>query len=62
LLKYQQEKERAIRQAEKEEYYKMNPDEAHKRELMKDPGYRKALGVIIHAGGDAHDVLSVENS
>ena len=28
---------------------------------MKDAGYRRALGVIMGTG-DAHDVVSVENS
>lgn len=28
---------------------------------MKDPGYRRAFGVVMGTG-DAHDVLSVENS
>jgi hypothetical protein len=41
----------------------MPEEERKKRDLMKDPGYRKALGVIMHAGGgDNHDVVSVENS
>jgi hypothetical protein len=29
---------------------------------MKDPGYRNAFGVIISGGGDAHDLVSIENS
>jgi hypothetical protein len=29
---------------------------------MKDPGYRNAFGVVISGGGDAHDLVSIENS
>jgi hypothetical protein len=29
---------------------------------MRDPGYRNAFGVVISGGGDAHDLVSVENS
>jgi|LauGreDrversion4_2_1035121.scaffolds.fasta_scaffold1118479_2 hypothetical protein len=32
------------------------------RQLMKDPGYRNAFGVVISGAGDAHDIVSVENS
>jgi len=38
-------------------------EERKKKELMRDPGYRKAFGVIMQAGGgDTHDIVSVENS
>ena len=32
------------------------------RQLMKDPGYRNAFGVVISGGGDTHDLVSIENS
>ena len=41
----------------------MPEEERKKLQLMRDTGYRKAMGIIIHAGGgDEHDIVSVENS
>ena len=62
--KYQNDKERVIKQAEKRlKEMSLPEEERKKKEMMRDPGYRKAFGVIMQAGGgDTHDIVSVENS
>jgi hypothetical protein len=62
--KYQDDKDRVIREAERRlKESSMPEEERKKRELMRDPGYRKAFGVVMNAGGgDNHDIVSIENS
>jgi hypothetical protein len=62
--KYQDDKDRVLREAERRLKESSLPEEERKRlQLMRDPGYRKAMGVVINpGGGDNHDIVSVENS
>jgi hypothetical protein len=62
--KYQDDKGRVIREAERRlKESSMPEEERKKREMMRDPGYRKAFGVVMIAGGgDNHDIVSIENS
>ena len=62
--KYQDDKDRVIREAERRlKESSMPEEERKKRDLMRDPGYRKAFGVLMIAGGgDNHDIVSIENS
>ena len=50
--RYQDDKENLVREAAKKAHYmSLNEEERKKVDLMKDPGYRKALKVVLHSGG-----------